>query len=188
MPTPAKEPQPDLLTSQDDPAKGKTTDVEVQDELAASKDGEGSDSDDDDMPGLEDVESRCNRFIFELRTTTVLSAPDTTARSAMSTSTSLSNYGLRLADLQKGERYANHDYAFALTLGSANTRLPLLISYDISCVLRRRVDQGDDGASLNYTVLNYTVPKFHSAAHTLTCPWALRQARARDLEPVRAKL
>ncbi|TFK59627.1 hypothetical protein BDN72DRAFT_780475, partial [Pluteus cervinus] len=83
-----------------------------------------------------------------------------------------------IGDLQKGERYANMDYLFLLSLGQEKLQelLDLVISYDIACqwwinLLTRMLNYSKsiqiDGAKINS--FTYLVPKFHLPAHITHC-------------------
>ncbi|TFK57786.1 hypothetical protein BDN72DRAFT_782857, partial [Pluteus cervinus] len=83
-----------------------------------------------------------------------------------------------IGDLQKGERYANMDYLFLLSLNQKELQelIDLVVSYDIACqwwinLLKRMLNyskaiQMDGGKLQSFT---YLVPKFHLPAHISSC-------------------
>ncbi|TFK59939.1 hypothetical protein BDN72DRAFT_780066 [Pluteus cervinus] len=83
-----------------------------------------------------------------------------------------------IGDLQKGERYANMDYLFLLSLNQKELQelIDLVVSYDIACqwwinLLKRMLNyskaiQMDGGKLQSFT---YLVPKFHLPAHITSC-------------------
>ncbi|KAH8106476.1 hypothetical protein DFH11DRAFT_1691850 [Phellopilus nigrolimitatus] len=79
-----------------------------------------------------------------------------------------------VADLQKGERYANMDYIFLASIIGIFVNW-LLVSYDISCQwiknLSSRVSEypPDMQESYRHVVLTSVVPKFHLNAHGKAC-------------------
>ncbi|KAI6038070.1 hypothetical protein EDC04DRAFT_2868514 [Pisolithus marmoratus] len=81
-------------------------------------------------------------------------------------------HGMKLAngvrDLQKGERYVNMDYLFALALSSTAVNR-LNVSYDIAWQWHKSLYQRM--MSLPQEHVSFFVPKFHLPAHITPCQW-----------------
>ncbi|KAI6112749.1 hypothetical protein F5141DRAFT_1188096 [Pisolithus sp. B1] len=73
-----------------------------------------------------------------------------------------------IGDLQKGERYVNMDYLFALALRGVTVN-KLNISYDIACQWHKSLYQRM--MSLPQDHVSFFVPKFHLPAHITPCQW-----------------
>ncbi|KAF7367916.1 CxC2 domain-containing protein [Mycena sanguinolenta] len=80
-----------------------------------------------------------------------------------------------VADLQKGERFANMDWIVACILRRWDPRLRKIISYDIVCQwwihLRKRLKRLPAVVRivLVMKLLRFVIPKMHIHAHTLKC-------------------
>ncbi|KAK7055626.1 CxC2 domain-containing protein [Favolaschia claudopus] len=80
-----------------------------------------------------------------------------------------------VADLQKGERYANMDWITACILRWVHARLRKVVSYDIVCQwfkhLFERLKQLPPLVRLTVIIhfFNFVIPKMHIHAHTLKC-------------------
>ncbi|KAJ3727940.1 hypothetical protein C8R42DRAFT_572663, partial [Lentinula raphanica] len=78
-------------------------------------------------------------------------------------------------DLQKGERYANMDYAFASFLRHHHPSLTKVISYDIACqwyknVVRRvKALPSLVSCDLGLQIIKFAIPKLHIHGHQLAC-------------------
>ncbi|KAJ3819033.1 hypothetical protein F5880DRAFT_1625783 [Lentinula raphanica] len=78
-------------------------------------------------------------------------------------------------DLQKGERYANMDYAFASFLRHHDSSLTKIISYDIACqwyknVVRRvKALPSLVACDLGLQNIKFAIPKLHIHGHQLAC-------------------
>ncbi|THU86082.1 hypothetical protein K435DRAFT_684412, partial [Dendrothele bispora CBS 962.96] len=78
-------------------------------------------------------------------------------------------------DLQKGERYANMDYAYGSILQHVNPHLHLVNSYDIVCQwhknLPARMDAMPDLVKVNTQErsMAFVIPKLHIHGHNLKC-------------------
>ncbi|TFK60104.1 hypothetical protein BDN72DRAFT_779836, partial [Pluteus cervinus] len=83
-----------------------------------------------------------------------------------------------VGDLQKGERYANMDYLFLLSLSQEELQelIDIVLSYDIACQwwknLLARMRQYSKSIQMDETKIksiHYLVPKFHLPAHISSC-------------------
>ncbi|KAJ3964901.1 hypothetical protein EV361DRAFT_975512 [Lentinula raphanica] len=78
-------------------------------------------------------------------------------------------------DLQKGERYANMDYAFASFLRHHDPALTKVVSYDIACQWHKNVIRRVKSlpsfiaCNLGLQKLKFAIPKLHIHGHQLTC-------------------
>ncbi|KAJ3751974.1 hypothetical protein EV360DRAFT_75765 [Lentinula raphanica] len=78
-------------------------------------------------------------------------------------------------DLQKGERYANMDYAFASFLRHHDPALTKVISYDIACQWHKNVIRRVKSlpsliaCNLGLQKLKFAIPKLHIHGHQLSC-------------------
>ncbi|KAJ7768836.1 hypothetical protein B0H16DRAFT_1716037 [Mycena metata] len=80
-----------------------------------------------------------------------------------------------VADLQKGERYANMDWIFACILGHQDPRLRKIVSYDIVCQwwknLKSRLKKLPPLVRLHLAMglMRFVIPKMHIHSHTIIC-------------------
>ncbi|KAJ7059918.1 hypothetical protein C8F01DRAFT_1254005 [Mycena amicta] len=80
-----------------------------------------------------------------------------------------------VGDLQKGERYANMDYIFALMLRHISRLLRMIVSYNIVCQwwkqLKERLLELPPLVQLRLALdfVRLVVPKMHINGHTLSC-------------------
>ncbi|KAJ7791850.1 hypothetical protein B0H14DRAFT_2395267 [Mycena olivaceomarginata] len=89
-----------------------------------------------------------------------------------------------VGDLQKGKRFTNMDYIFALILRHKDPRLCKIILYDIVCqwwkfLLKRMAQLPPPGVHHNrelepkrhaaFRMFRFVIPKMHIHAHTLDC-------------------
>ncbi|KAJ3709697.1 hypothetical protein C8R42DRAFT_598178 [Lentinula raphanica] len=80
-----------------------------------------------------------------------------------------------VVDLQKGERYANMDYAFGSFLRHHDPALTKVVSYDIACqwhknlVRRLKLLPSLVSWDLNLHKLFFAIPKLHIHGHQLSC-------------------
>ncbi|KAJ3717353.1 hypothetical protein C8R42DRAFT_551422, partial [Lentinula raphanica] len=78
-------------------------------------------------------------------------------------------------DLQKGERYANMDYAFASFLRHHDPSLTKVVSYDITCQWHKNVIRRVKSlpsliaCDLGLQKLKFVIPKLHIHGHQLSC-------------------
>ncbi|KAJ3722201.1 hypothetical protein C8R42DRAFT_720583 [Lentinula raphanica] len=78
-------------------------------------------------------------------------------------------------DLQKGERYANMDYAFASFLRHHDSALTKVVSYDIACQWHKNVVRRVKSlpsliaCDLGLQNLKFAIPKLHIHGHQLAC-------------------
>ncbi|KAF8903392.1 hypothetical protein CPB85DRAFT_1377090 [Mucidula mucida] len=80
-----------------------------------------------------------------------------------------------MGDLQRGERYCNVDPLVAISMGGDNSRLNVVLSYDIVCIwgvhFPDRLSQLPLQWRLNFDPnrVRFCVPKFHLWAHRVQC-------------------
>ncbi|KAF8907161.1 hypothetical protein CPB85DRAFT_1223639 [Mucidula mucida] len=80
-----------------------------------------------------------------------------------------------MGDLQRGERFCNVDPLVAISMGGDNSRLDLVLSYDIVCIwgvhFPDRLTQLPLQWRLNFDPnrVRFCVPKFHLWAHRVQC-------------------
>ncbi|KAJ3717362.1 hypothetical protein C8R42DRAFT_724265 [Lentinula raphanica] len=78
-------------------------------------------------------------------------------------------------DLQKGERYANMDYAFASFLRHHHPDLTKVVSYDIACQWHKHVVERVKSlpslvaCNLGLQKIKFVIPKLHIHGHQLGC-------------------
>ncbi|KAJ3833633.1 hypothetical protein F5878DRAFT_665489 [Lentinula raphanica] len=98
-------------------------------------------------------------------------------------------------DLQKGERYANMDYAFASFLRHHHPDLTKVVSYDIACQWHKHVIQRVKSlpslvaCNLGLQKIKFAIPKLHIHGHQLGCQlkfslnWLWGAGRTDDMGP-----